>query len=170
MALGALGNLFGIDFEVLEKLILDRYGSKGSEVIEKNLKALKAGYQAGEANSWEHKFELKANPRAKVHYMFISGSEAVALGAIAAGCRFVAGYPITPATPIFETLTNLLPKVGGRAIQLEDEIASLSACIGATFAGEKAITPTSGPGLQLMGEQLNLASMHAEREAISSSS
>ncbi len=91
--------------------------------------------------------------------MLISGNEAVALGAIAAGCRFVAGYPITPATPIFETLTNLMPKVGGRAIQLEDEIASLSACIGASFAGEKAITPTSGPGLQLMGEQLNLASM-----------
>jgi 2-oxoglutarate ferredoxin oxidoreductase subunit alpha len=159
VSLGALGNLFGIEFDVLEKLIFDRYGSKGSDVIDKNLKALKAGYKAGEANGWEHKFELKANPSAKVHYMFISGNEAVALGAIAAGCRFVAGYPITPATPIFETLTNLLPKLGGRAIQLEDEIASLSACIGASFAGEKAITPTSGPGLQLMGEQLNLASM-----------
>jgi 2-oxoglutarate ferredoxin oxidoreductase subunit alpha len=71
----------------------------------------------------------------------------------------VAGYPITPATPIFETMTKLMPKVGGRAIQMEDEIASISACIGASFSGAKAMTPTSGPGLQLMGEQLNLASM-----------
>jgi len=159
VSLGALGNLFGIEFKVLEKLIKDRYGAKGSEIIENNLNALKSGYEAGEANKWERKFILKSNPDAKEHYMLISGNEAVALGAIAAGCRFVAGYPITPATPIFETLTHLMPKVGGRAIQLEDEIASLSACIGASFAGEKAITPTSGPGLQLMGEQLNLASM-----------
>jgi len=159
VALGALGNLFNIEFDVLEKLIKDRYGAKGSMIIENNLNALKAGYDAGEANDWERKFKLEADPQAKEQYMLISGNEAVALGAIAAGCRFVAGYPITPATPIFETLTNLMPKVGGRAIQLEDEIASLSACIGASFAGEKAITPTSGPGLQLMGEQLNLASM-----------
>ncbi|MEE9450425.1 MAG: 2-oxoacid:acceptor oxidoreductase subunit alpha, partial [Ignavibacteriaceae bacterium] len=159
VALGALGNLFDIEFDVLEKLIKDRYGAKGSKVIENNLNALKAGYEAGELNKWERKFKLEADPQSKEHYMLISGNEAVALGAIAAGCRFVAGYPITPATPIFETLTNIMPKVGGRAIQLEDEIASLSACIGASFAGEKAITPTSGPGLQLMGEQLNLASM-----------
>ena len=159
VALGALGNLFDIEFDVLEKLIKDRYGAKGSNVIANNLTALKAGYDAGEANNWERKFNLLADTQAKEHYMLISGNEAVALGAIAAGCRFVAGYPITPATPIFETLTHIMPKVGGRAIQLEDEIASLSACIGASFAGEKAITPTSGPGLQLMGEQLNLASM-----------
>ena len=159
VALGALGHLFGVEFSVLEQLIKDRYGSKGGDVIKNNLAALKAGYLAGEQNKWDHKFKLEADPDAKEHYMLISGNEAVALGAIAAGCRFVAGYPITPATPIFETLTDLMPKVGGRAIQLEDEIASLSACIGASFAGEKAITPTSGPGLQLMGEQLNLASM-----------
>jgi len=159
VALGTLGHLFGVEFSVLEQLIKDRYGAKGGDVIKNNLSALKAGYFAGEENKWDHKFKLEADPDAKEHYMLISGNEAVALGAIAAGCRFVAGYPITPATPIFETLTDLMPRVGGRAIQLEDEIASLSACIGASFAGEKAITPTSGPGLQLMGEQLNLASM-----------
>ncbi|OGU57558.1 MAG: hypothetical protein A2V66_11185, partial [Ignavibacteria bacterium RBG_13_36_8] len=159
VALGALGNLFDIDLKVLEKLIHDRYGTKGHEMIEKNLKSLRAGYQAGVDNNWERKFHLTANPAAKTQYMMLSGNEAVALGAIAAGCRFVAGYPITPATPIFETLTRLMPLVGGKALQLEDEIASISACIGASFGGLKAITPTSGPGLQLMGEQLNLASM-----------
>ena len=98
------------------------------------MKALTAGYEAGKANNWKQKYSLIADPQAKVHYMLISGNEAVALGALVAGCRFVAGYPITPATPIFETLTALMPKVNGRAIQLEDEIASLSACIGAAFA------------------------------------
>lgn len=159
VALGAMGNLFNIEKKVLEKLINDRYSEKGENVIANNLKALNAGYEAGENNSWERKFSLTTKGDGKPQYMMISGNEAVALGALAAGCKFVAGYPITPATPIFETLTKLLPKVGGRAIQLEDEIASLSACIGASFSGEKAITPTSGPGLQLMGEQLNLASM-----------
>jgi len=159
VALGALGCLFNIEQSIMEKLIHDRFKQKGSEIIEKNLKALKAGYRSGEQNRWECKLHLKSNPEAKTHYMMLSGNEAIALGAIAAGCRFVAGYPITPATPIFETLTRIMPKVGGKAIQMEDEIASISAVIGASFAGEKVITPTSGPGLQLMGEQLNLAAM-----------
>lgn len=159
VALGALGHLFDIDVKVLEQLIQDRYQGKGHEAVEKNILALKAGYDAGVKNDWERKFHLLTNKDAKSQYMMISGNEAVALGAIAAGCRFVAGYPITPATPIFETLTKLMPMVGGRAIQLEDEIASISACIGASFGGLKAITPTSGPGFQLMGEQMNLASM-----------
>ncbi len=159
VALGALGHLFDIDMNTLEKLISDRYGNKGYDVIAKNVKVLRAGYEAGKNNKWEQKFHFEPNPQAKVHYMMISGNEAVALGAIAAGCRFVAGYPITPATPIFETLTKLMPMVGGKAIQLEDEIASISAVIGASFTGRKAISPTSGPGLQLMGEQINLASM-----------
>jgi len=158
VALGVLGSLFDISKSVLEKLIKDRYGHKGSEVIEKNIKALTQGYMAGEQNAWEKRFHLSTD-KDKPTYMMLSGNEAVALGTIAAGCRFVAGYPITPATPIFETLTRLMPKVGGRAIQMEDEIASISAIIGASFAGEKVLTPTSGPGLQLMGEQLNLAAM-----------
>jgi len=159
VALGALGQLFNLDQRFLEKLMQDRYGAKGDDVVAMNIKALQAGYEAGAANQWEKKFSLDTKSDTKHKYMMLSGNEAVALGTIAAGCRFVAGYPITPATPIFETLTKIMPMVGGRAIQLEDEIASISACIGASFAGEKAITPTSGPGLQLMGEQLNLAAM-----------
>ncbi|MGD8394035.1 MAG: 2-oxoacid:acceptor oxidoreductase subunit alpha [Candidatus Eiseniibacteriota bacterium] len=159
VALGALGNLFAINPQALEKLLVDRYGKKGPEVIEKNIRALHAGLDAGKTLGWEQRYPLKASPEAKTHYMMLSGNEACALGAIAAGCRFVAGYPITPATPILETMARLLPKVGGKAIQLEDEIAAISACIGASFGGAKALSPTSGPGLQLMGEQLNLAAM-----------
>ncbi len=159
VALGALGQLFDIGKASIEKLIQDKVSRKGPDVVEKNMRVLNAGYQAGQKNKWDRKFRLASDTEKKERFMMLSGNEAVALGAIAAGCRFVAGYPITPATTIFESLTRLMPLVGGKAIQLEDEIASISAIIGASFAGEKVITPTSGPGLQLMGEQLNLASM-----------
>ena len=159
VALGVLGYLFGIERKTLEQLLGDRFGSKGSAVMDINLKALQAGYEAGAAARLACPVRLGTSSPEKTRYMMMSGNEAIALGALAAGCRFVAGYPITPATPIFETMTKLMPRVGGRAIQMEDEIASISACIGASFSGAKAMTPTSGPGLQLMGEQLNLASM-----------
>ena len=159
VALGALGYLFGIKRSELERLLFDRYGGKGSDVVEKNLKVLKAGFEAAKEGDWPRRFHLGEHATEKINYMMLSGNEAVALGALAAGCRFVAGYPITPATPIFETLTKLMPKIGGTSLQVEDEIAAISAIIGASFTGEKVITPTSGPGLQLMGEQLNLASM-----------
>jgi 2-oxoglutarate ferredoxin oxidoreductase subunit alpha len=159
VALGVLGYVFDIGTEILHKLLRDRYGSKGSSVVDKNVNALSAGFEAARSTGIARDVHLGTSSAEKSRYMMLSGNEAVALGAIAAGCRFVAGYPITPATPIFETLTKLMPMVGGRAVQMEDEIASASAIIGASFCGEKVIAPTSGPGLQLMGEQLNLASM-----------
>ncbi len=89
----------------------------------------------------------------------MQGDEACAEGAIAAGCRFFAGYPITPATEIAETLSRRLPQVGGRFIQMEDEIASIAAVIGASFGGAKAMTATSGPGFSLMQENIGYAAM-----------
>ena len=90
---------------------------------------------------------------------FWQGSEACAEGAIAAGCRFFAGYPITPASEIAEHLARRLPQVGGIAIQMEDEMASLGAVIGASWAGVKAMTATSGPGFSLMQENIGYAFM-----------
>ncbi|MDH5780096.1 MAG: 2-oxoacid:acceptor oxidoreductase subunit alpha, partial [Candidatus Bathyarchaeota archaeon] len=90
---------------------------------------------------------------------FWQGNEACAEGAIAAGCRFFAGYPITPASEIAEHLAERLPQVGGVAIQMEDEIASLGAVIGASWAGAKAMTATSGPGFSLMQENIGYAFM-----------
>lgn len=89
----------------------------------------------------------------------MQGDEACAEGAIAAGCRFFAGYPITPATEIAELLAKRLPQVGGVFIQMEDEIASLAAVIGASVGGAKAMTATSGPGLSLMQEHIGYAAM-----------
>jgi 2-oxoglutarate ferredoxin oxidoreductase subunit alpha len=159
VALGALGHLVEIEKNVLKRLVGDRFASKGEEVKRANLAALDAGYKYAAEQGWE-RLLLMADLKPKgPHYMMLSGNEAVALGALVAGCRFTASYPITPATPIFETLTRLFPLVQGKALQMEDEIAAISAGIGASFAGEKALVPTSGPGLQLMTEQLNLAAM-----------
>ncbi|MEJ5376655.1 MAG: 2-oxoacid:acceptor oxidoreductase subunit alpha [bacterium] len=89
----------------------------------------------------------------------IQGNEACAEGAVAAGCRFYAGYPITPSSEIAEVLSYRLPAVGGTFIQMEDEIASLGAVIGASLAGVKAMTATSGPGFSLMQEHIGFACM-----------
>lgn len=89
----------------------------------------------------------------------MQGNEACAEGAIAAGCRFYAGYPITPSSEIAEVLSYRLPAVGGTFIQMEDEIASLGAVIGASLAGAKAMTATSGPGFSLMQEHIGFACM-----------
>jgi 2-oxoglutarate ferredoxin oxidoreductase subunit alpha len=89
--------------------------------------------------------------------LLLQGNEAVVEGALRAGCRFFAGYPITPATEISEILSVKLPQVDGTFIQMEDEIASLGAVIGASLAGVKAMTATSGPGFSLMQENLGFA-------------
>jgi 2-oxoglutarate ferredoxin oxidoreductase subunit alpha len=91
--------------------------------------------------------------------LLLQGNEAIVHGAIAAGCRFFAGYPITPASEISELLSVKLPQVGGTFIQMEDEIASMGAVIGASLAGVKSMTATSGPGFSLMQENLGYASI-----------
>ncbi len=90
---------------------------------------------------------------------FVHGDWACAEGAIAAGCRFYAAYPITPATEIAERLAQRLPQVGGKFIQFEDELGAIASVIGASYAGQKAMTATSGPGISLMLENIGLAVM-----------
>ncbi len=89
--------------------------------------------------------------------IFIDGNEAIARAAIQSGCRFFAGYPITPATTVYQHMLNFLPGVGGICLQGEDEIASIGFCIGASMAGMKAMTATSGPGISLFSEQISFA-------------
>lgn len=90
---------------------------------------------------------------------FMNGDTACAEGAISAGCRFFAGYPITPATEVAERMSERLPQIGGVFIQMEDEIASMNAVLGASWAGVKAMTATSGPGFSLMMENIGLGVM-----------
>ncbi len=100
---------------------------------------------------------MKKKPERNTY--FWQGNEACAEAAIAAGCRFFAGYPITPASEIAEHLAKKLPKVGGVAIQMEDELASIGAVVGASWAGAKSMTATSGPGFSLMQETIGYAFM-----------
>lgn len=100
-----------------------------------------------------------SEPRLLCGEYYMSGDDACAEGGIAAGCRFFAGYPITPATEIAERMAARLPEVGGTYIQMEDEMASMNAILGAAWAGKRAMTATSGPGFSLMMENLGLGIM-----------
>ena len=90
---------------------------------------------------------------------FMNGDEACAEGALAAGCRFFAGYPITPSTEVAERLSLRMPEVEGVYIQMEDELASMAAILGASSAGSRSMTATSGPGFSLMMENIGLGVM-----------
>ncbi|HEY5134006.1 MAG TPA: hypothetical protein VII85_10015, partial [Candidatus Krumholzibacteriaceae bacterium] len=90
---------------------------------------------------------MSSSPKGKI--VMMQGNDACAEGAIWAGCRFFAGYPITPSSEIAEYLVRKLPRVGGKFIQMEDEIAAMGAIIGASLTGAKALTATSGPGFSL---------------------
>ncbi len=102
---------------------------------------------------------MSTQKKAVTERMLLQGSEACVKGAIDAGCRFYAGYPITPATEIMELMSRAMPQAGGVFIQMEDEIASLGATIGASLGGLKAMTATSGPGFSLMQEHISYAAM-----------
>jgi 2-oxoglutarate ferredoxin oxidoreductase subunit alpha len=152
VALGAAANIFSIPIGIVSELVQKRF--KG---VEKNIDALKMGFEHSDKNC-PIRYEL---PKLKTSptQMFQSGNIAIALGAMVAGCRFFAGYPITPSTTILEFLSREFPKLGGTVFQTEDELAALSAVIGASFGGVKSMTATSGPGFSLMAETLDLASM-----------
>ena len=103
---------------------------------------------------------MKADPTGVLsgsHYL--DGDHACAEGALAAGCRFIAGYPITPSTEVAERFARRIPHIGGTFIQMEDEIASMAAILGAAWGGAKSMTVTSGPGISLMMENIGLGAM-----------
>lgn len=160
IALGALSALVGFDFPQLQNTVKDLYGGKRPEFIESNRIALLAGYQWVKDNI-EHEAPIRLAPPDPTHdpELVMSGNRAIVAGALAAGCRYFAGYPITPASDILEEVAKRLPGVGGAALQTEDEIAAIASVVGASIAGVKAMTATSGPGFSLMQEMLGLATM-----------
>ena len=159
VALGAVMQLFSFPIDSLKGLIKAKFKKKGDHVIEMNIKALDAGaeYVRSNIKKIDRLYVQTAQPKKDV--IMLSGNEAVGLGALVAGCRFFSCYPITPATDIANWLAKHLPKANGVVVQAEDEIASLGQVIGASYAGVKAMTGTSGPGLDLMVELLGYASM-----------
>jgi len=156
--LGALTWFFRLDSDTVDDLVRDRMGHH-PESVDKNLAALHKGYAYCRQTFPEPFRYTVALPETVEERILLSGADAMALGALAAGCDFYAGYPITPATPVMESMAKYLPAFGGRLIQVEDEIAAINMAIGASYAGRRAMTATSGPGLSLMIEGLGLASI-----------
>lgn len=160
----ALGILLGLtpNFEINEQIKSDirkKYETKGQEIIEGNILAFDKAYSWARQNLEKEAFLEKLSIEPSGKKLVLSGCEAMALGALVAGCRFYSGYPITPATEIMELLAKEMPRLHGNIIQCEDEIAAITAALGASFSGVKSMTATSGPGLSLMSEAIGLASM-----------
>lgn len=159
VASGASWALLGLPLEVFNKAVEEEFGRKGPAVVEKNIEAVKRGaeFVLAEAGGPLDEFKLEdADGRQK---LFMIGNEAIGLGSVAAGCRLMSAYPITPASEIMEYLIKKLPKFGGTVVQTEDEIAAVTMAIGANYAGVRTMTASAGPGLALMMEAIGLAGM-----------
>jgi len=156
LAVGVIGNLVGLPEEALADAISRRFASKGNAVVELSVSTMRTGYAEGEKLREFEQRLAPAEPRDGERWI-INGNEAAGLGALTAGVKFAAAYPITPATEILEWLSPALSGSGGMLIQAEDELASINMIIGASFGGAPALTATSGPGLALMAEGLGLA-------------
>jgi 2-oxoglutarate ferredoxin oxidoreductase subunit alpha len=157
ISLGVLGKLIGMDPSIVRDEVAGVYRRKGDKVVDLNLRAIEAGerYVAENFADRPSGYGLAALPdRGRLIMM---GNDAIGYGALVAGCRFMAGYPITPATDVLEWMAKYAPKFGGVVVQAEDELAAINMVIGAAFAGVRAMTATSGPGQALMTEAIGLA-------------
>ncbi len=162
VALGISARLLALEPDALRCAVRRRFSGKGADVRDRNVAAVDAGWRfaATRLTGMPPRRPLKTARLDSIPPRYLlSGNDAIALGALAAGCRLYASYPITPASDVLEWMAAHLPAVGGAAIQTEDEIAALSIVIGAGYAGVRAMTATSGPGLSLMTETLGLAGM-----------
>jgi 2-oxoglutarate ferredoxin oxidoreductase subunit alpha len=157
VALGVLAHTIGMDPELIRAETAKVYGRKGDRVLDLNLRALDAGRAFVDRffAEWPSGYQLIRGDDGE--RLLMMGNDAIAYGALVAGCRFMAGYPITPATDILEWMSKQLPRFGGVAVQAEDELAAINMVLGAAFAGVRAMTATSGPGQALMTEAIGLA-------------
>ena len=157
-ALGMSAGLLGFPEVPFYRFIAERFEKKGAEVIAKNKSIFKEGYDL--AIKAMQGVELGKLPTpAKKEQLYLLGNEAAALGAIAAGSRFMASYPITPASEIMEYMIKNIHKIQGTVVQTEDELSSVMMAMGAGYAGVRAFTATAGPGLSLMAESISMAAM-----------
>jgi 2-oxoglutarate/2-oxoacid ferredoxin oxidoreductase subunit alpha len=157
VAVGASSAVLGLDIDVYQEVVQEIFGRKGQQVVEKNMEAIRAGAEFMKEQLGDHIQTMKLEKADGKKRMFMIGNDAIALGAIAGGARFMAAYPITPASEIMEYLIKKLPSLGGTVIQTEDEIAACTMAIGANYAGVRTLTASAGPGLSLMMEAIGLA-------------
>jgi 2-oxoglutarate ferredoxin oxidoreductase subunit alpha len=159
VAMGASSALTGLSRDVFRDLVQAQWGSRGRKVVESNWEAIDRGYDyvMEHCGDIEHlRIAPVAEPRPR---MTMEGDNAAAFGALAAGCRFLAAYPITPASMVMEWMAREVPKFGGVVVQAEDEMSAVLMAIGANYAGARGMTSTSGPGFSLMQESLGLSGL-----------
>jgi 2-oxoglutarate ferredoxin oxidoreductase subunit alpha len=157
VAIGALVGVLGVDLDTLKQVLIQKFRGKGQEVVDSNLSAAEEGYRRATKECKDMcPWEL---PRQGASYYLISGNEAIPLAAAFAGCRFIAAYPMTPSTGIITFLAKEEQRLGVFAEQAEDEIAAINMALGASYAGARAMTATSGGGFALMVEGVSLAGM-----------
>ena len=156
-ALGAFAATTGVPPEPFRDLIEKKFKAKGEKILQANLKSFDAGYSYALKEFKDRIEEYFASSERAMEQdrTLFSGNVAIAQGALDAGVHLYFGYPITPATPIMEYLAKDLPEKGGRVLQMEDEISSIGAVLGSFYAGKRAMTATSGPGLALMTELIS---------------
>ncbi|SDY69213.1 2-oxoglutarate ferredoxin oxidoreductase subunit alpha [Evansella caseinilytica] len=157
VAVGASSALLGVKAEAFQSVVEEIFARKGASVVEKNMLAIEEGmkYFIKESEGSIGDFQLEeADGKTR---MFMIGNDAIALGALTGGARFMPAYPITPASEIMEYLIKKLPEFGGTVIQTEDEIAACTMAIGANYAGVRSLTASAGPGLSLMMEAIGLS-------------
>jgi 2-oxoglutarate ferredoxin oxidoreductase subunit alpha len=159
-ALGAAAGVVEYGYERLADVIRANFRRKGDDVVAANLRVARSAYlYAQDRYAADFEWKLEQVPDAPKR-MVMSGNQAFASGALAAGCRFMAAYPMTPATSIIEWLAKREHKFGVVTKHAEDEIAAICMAIGANFVGARAMTATSGGGFSLMSEALGLAGMN----------
>lgn len=154
VALGAGLGLTGYDFEILAEILREHFPAP--EVGENNVRAARAGYNYAR-NHFKGIFEHQLHPVSDIRRMLLTGNEALVLGAIAAGCKFMAAYPMTPASSIMEYFAAKAEDLGLVMVHAEDEISAMNMVVGAGYAGVRAMTATSGSGFCLMVEGLGMA-------------
>jgi len=158
-ALGVTAGLIGFPLEVMASVIEDNFGKKGAEAVGGNLRVAEAAYRFARDN-YADRFDYELGRiKDAPSRMVINGNEALALGALLGGCKFVAGYPMTPATSILQWMAGHGERYGVVVKHTEDEIAAILMLIGAAHVGVRAMAPTSGGGFSLMTEGLGLAGM-----------
>jgi 2-oxoglutarate ferredoxin oxidoreductase subunit alpha len=154
VALGAACEVVNFPIENLDEALSKRFDDKGTAIVENNQQAARLG-QEYTAENYDREFGYDIETTDE-DYVLLNGDEAIGMGALAAGCRFYSGYPITPATDVMEYLTGRIDRYGGKVVQAEDELAAINLALGAARAGARAMTATSGPGIDLMTETFGL--------------
>lgn len=159
VALGASSAALGLEPDAFKEVVEEIFSRKGEKVVESNMEAIRQGAQYFKQESGGVIESMRLEEADGHKRMFIIGNDAIAMGALAAGSRFMSAYPITPASEIMEYMIKKLPEFGGTVIQTEDEMAAATMAIGANYAGVRSFTSSAGPGLSLMMESIGLAGM-----------